>query len=79
MNKKFINKLGYGDFKSFPDKAQITAHDKVLKVHSKLLFFQFNGNGQFFFNMEANDNDQGKRKRHGDNPEKKKMNFDPGM
>lgn len=42
--------------------------------------FQFSGNGQFFYNMDADDDeDKGKRKRRDDNDQRKKREFDPGQ
>ncbi|KAL0820447.1 hypothetical protein ABMA28_006320 [Loxostege sticticalis] len=51
----------------------------LLKQHQPGKVVKCTGNGQFFFNMDATDDDQGKRKRKGgdNNPERKKREFDP--
>ncbi|XP_053614900.1 CWF19-like protein 1 homolog [Plodia interpunctella] len=49
----------------------------LLKQHQPGKVVKFTGNGQFFFNMDAQDDDHGKRKRQsGDNPERKRKEID---
>ncbi|XP_031765667.1 CWF19-like protein 1 [Galleria mellonella] len=51
---------------------------ELLKQHQPGKVVKCTGNGQYFFNMDAADDDQGKRKRKGgDNPERKKKDIDP--
>ncbi|XP_073953770.1 CWF19-like protein 1 isoform X2 [Choristoneura fumiferana] len=51
---------------------------ELLKQHQPGKVVKFSGNGQYFYNMDAQDDDHGKRKRKGgDNPEKKRREFDP--
>ncbi|CAG9795733.1 unnamed protein product [Diatraea saccharalis] len=51
---------------------------ELLKQHQPGKVVKFSGNGQYFFNMDATDDDHGKRKRKGgDNPERKRKEFDP--
>ncbi|GBP64251.1 CWF19-like protein 1 [Eumeta japonica] len=38
---------------------------------------KFPGNGQYFFDMDDNNDDQKKRRHTGDNPERKRREFDP--
>lgn len=50
---------------------------ELLKQHQPGKVVKFSGNGQFFFNMDSYEDDQGKRKRKGDKPERKRMDIDP--
>ncbi|CAH2042361.1 unnamed protein product, partial [Iphiclides podalirius] len=51
---------------------------ELMKQHQPGKVVKFSGNGQYFFNMDAVDDDQGKRKRKsGDNSERKRKEFDP--
>lgn len=50
---------------------------EMLKQHQPGKVVKFTGNGQFFFDMNAPDDDQGKRKRGTDKPESKKRNIEP--
>ncbi|XP_030026506.2 CWF19-like protein 1 [Manduca sexta] len=49
----------------------------LLKQHQPGKVVKVSGNGQFFFDMDAPDDDQGKRKRGGHKPEHKKRVIDP--
>ncbi|XP_041984453.1 CWF19-like protein 1 [Aricia agestis] len=62
---------------STTDETVCPYNPDLLKQHQPGKVVKVTGNGQFFFNMDANDDDQGKRKRKGDNPERKRREIDP--
>ncbi|CAH0724407.1 unnamed protein product, partial [Brenthis ino] len=62
---------------STTDETQCPFDPDLLKQHQPGKVVKVSGNGQFFFNMDAADDDHGKRKRKGDHPERKKKEFDP--
>ncbi|CAG4946990.1 unnamed protein product [Colias eurytheme] len=60
------------------DETECPFNPELLKQHQPGKVVQISGNGQFFFNMDAGDDDSGKRKRKsGDNPERKRREIDP--
>ncbi|KAL4715033.1 hypothetical protein ACJJTC_003184 [Scirpophaga incertulas] len=50
---------------------------ELLKQHQPGKVVKLTGNGQFFFNMDAGDDDHGKRKQKGEHPERKRREIDP--
>ncbi|XP_063894246.1 CWF19-like protein 1 [Helicoverpa armigera] len=61
------------------DETQCPYDPELLKQHQPGKVVKFSGNGQYFFNMDGPEDDQGKRKRKGrdDTQERKKKEFDP--
>ncbi|CAG9564051.1 unnamed protein product [Danaus chrysippus] len=74
-----INKMRMTDIlQSTTDETSCPFDPELLKQHQPGKVVKVSGNGQFFYNMDAQDDDNGKRKRKsGDNPERKRKEFDP--
>ncbi|XP_045777276.1 CWF19-like protein 1 [Maniola jurtina] len=74
-----ISKMRMTDLlQSTTDETPCPYDPDMLKQHQPGKVVKVTGNGQFFFNMDAGDDDHGKRKRKsGDNPERKRKEFDP--
>ncbi|XP_045523279.1 CWF19-like protein 1 [Pieris brassicae] len=63
---------------STTDETDCPFDPDLLKQHQPGKVVKVSGNGQFFFNMDASEDDHGKRKRlGGDNPERKRRDIDP--
>ncbi|KAJ0174158.1 hypothetical protein K1T71_010304 [Dendrolimus kikuchii] len=75
-----ISKMRMTDLlQSTTDETPCPYDPELLKQHQPGKVVKCTGNGQYFFNMDAADDDQGKRKRKsgGDNQERKKREIDP--
>ncbi|XP_064073797.1 CWF19-like protein 1 isoform X2 [Vanessa tameamea] len=74
-----ITKMRMTDLlQSTTDETACPYNPDLLNQHQPGKVVRVSGNGQFFFNMDAADDDHGKRKRKGgDNPERKRKEFDP--
>ncbi|XP_068620334.1 CWF19-like protein 1 isoform X2 [Battus philenor] len=60
------------------DETMCPYDPELMKQHQPGKVVKVSGNGQFFYNLDAADDDQGKRKRKGgENPERKRKEFDP--